>query len=381
MQWDIFCRVIDNFGDIGVCWRLANDLVERGQLVRIFVDDLTALRWMAPIASPQIEIVNWRDQETSSIEDLGVPGDVVIESFGCELPAAYLTQMQSCAAPTVAQRLWLNLEYLTAEDYAARCHKLPSPVMSGLCNGWTKYFFYPGFTAQTGGLLRELDLQDRQRRFDAALWLAQWGLQSTVAKPPPLRVSLFCYEPVALSALLEQLSQAQRPVELLVTAGRSATAVDACLRQLCPNGPVHTQNLIENWSFGNTENNSLLSILKLPYLSQIDFDHLLWSCDLNFVRGEDSLTRAIWANKPFVWQLYPQDDGAHYDKLDAFMAICQSTTDEARWFDVWNGRLKTVLPPLDSLLKSQISSHLAAHLLPQADLASQLISFAIEKTR
>ena len=175
MQWDIFCRVIDNFGDIGVCWRLANDLVERGQLVRIFVDDLTALRWMAPIASPQIEIVNWRDQETSSIEDLGVPGDVVIESFGCELPAAYLTQMQSCAAPTVAQRLWLNLEYLTAEDYAARCHKLPSPVMSGLCNGWTKYFFYPGFTAQTGGLLRELDLQDRQRRFDAALWLAQWG--------------------------------------------------------------------------------------------------------------------------------------------------------------------------------------------------------------
>jgi hypothetical protein len=24
LHWDIFCRVIDNFGDIGVCWRLAH---------------------------------------------------------------------------------------------------------------------------------------------------------------------------------------------------------------------------------------------------------------------------------------------------------------------------------------------------------------------
>ena len=46
---------------------------------------------------------------------------------------------------------------------------------------------------------------------------------------------------------------------------------------------------------------------------------MLWACDFNFVRGEDSLVRAIWAGKPFVWQIYPQDDNAHYAKLEAFL--------------------------------------------------------------
>ncbi|MEO7887531.1 MAG: elongation factor P maturation arginine rhamnosyltransferase EarP, partial [Polaromonas sp.] len=43
LQWDIFCKVIDNFGDIGVCWRLAADLASRGHKVRLWVDDASAL--------------------------------------------------------------------------------------------------------------------------------------------------------------------------------------------------------------------------------------------------------------------------------------------------------------------------------------------------
>ncbi|WP_157072023.1 elongation factor P maturation arginine rhamnosyltransferase EarP, partial [Cupriavidus sp. HPC(L)] len=40
-SWDIFCTVIDNFGDIGVCWRLARQLAqEHGHAVRLWVDDL-----------------------------------------------------------------------------------------------------------------------------------------------------------------------------------------------------------------------------------------------------------------------------------------------------------------------------------------------------
>ena len=44
--WDIFCSVVDNFGDIGVCWRLARRLsAGLGQQVRLWVDDLAADRW------------------------------------------------------------------------------------------------------------------------------------------------------------------------------------------------------------------------------------------------------------------------------------------------------------------------------------------------
>ena len=43
LAWDIFCTVIDNYGDIGICWRLARQLrVDDGQRVRLWVDDLTS---------------------------------------------------------------------------------------------------------------------------------------------------------------------------------------------------------------------------------------------------------------------------------------------------------------------------------------------------
>ena len=47
MKWDLFCRVVDNFGDVGVCWRLAADLAQRGEQVRLWIDDASALTWMA----------------------------------------------------------------------------------------------------------------------------------------------------------------------------------------------------------------------------------------------------------------------------------------------------------------------------------------------
>ena len=46
--WDIFCSVVDNYGDIGVCWRLARQLSsELEQSVRLWVDDLASFRHSA----------------------------------------------------------------------------------------------------------------------------------------------------------------------------------------------------------------------------------------------------------------------------------------------------------------------------------------------
>src|SRR5688572_29546076 len=108
MRWDVFCRVIDNFGDIGVCWRLAADLAGRGESVRLWVDDAAALRWMAPGGAHGVDLVAWTD-DTPALE----PGDVVVEAFGCDPHPAFVARM----AVRQPAPVWINLEYLSAEDY------------------------------------------------------------------------------------------------------------------------------------------------------------------------------------------------------------------------------------------------------------------------
>ena len=176
MLWDIFCRVIDNHGDIGVCWRLSRDLVKRGHQVRLWVDDASALTWMAPeglSAWPAVTLRAWQEAEDAArIQDLAA-GDIVIEAFGCELPAPFVARMVRPSPP-----VWINLEYLSAEAYVERCHGLRSPVCSGPGAGLNKWFFYPGFTEATGGLMREPDLLTDSRpsrpRRSANGW-PHWG--------------------------------------------------------------------------------------------------------------------------------------------------------------------------------------------------------------
>jgi uncharacterized repeat protein (TIGR03837 family) len=336
MLWDIFCNVIDNHGDIGVCWRLSAELAQRGEDVRLRVDDASALSWMAPAGAPRVQVLPWAS-------DPG-PGDVVIEAFGCELPTAF----QALIAAKPQRPAWINLEYLTAESFAQRSHGLPSPVMSGPASGLVKRFFYPGFVRGTGGLIREAGLGRRQASFDAQAWLASMG----IARANETLVSLFCYEPAALPSLLEQL--AAKPTRLLVTAGRAADATRAVL--------------------GEASSRGELSVHYLPLVPQSEFDHLLWSCDVNFVRGEDSLVRALWAGKPFVWQLYPQHDEAHYAKLEAFLDWLQAPAD---WRDVhraWNG-VTPRLPALEPGKWADAATRARDALLAQEDLATQLLRF------
>lgn len=198
MLWDIFCRVIDNHGDLGVTWRLARDLAARGHQARLWVDDASALAWMAPDRHDQHEGVAVLPWPAGDVD--AVPGDVVIEAFGCEVPPAFVARM---AARRPAPR-WVNLEYLSAEDYVERSHGLASPQFHGPGAGLVKHFFYPGFTARTGGLLREPDLLARRAAFDGAAWLAAHGW---APQPGERVVSLFAYANPGLPALLDALAQ------------------------------------------------------------------------------------------------------------------------------------------------------------------------------
>ena len=249
MHWDLFCRVIDNFGDIGVCWRLAADLGARGESVRLWVDDASALAWMAPQGAPGVQVVGWRRRRRARRR-----GDRSLRLR----PAAGLRR----ARWRGAQRppLWINLEYLSAEAYVKRSHGLRSPQLAGPGRGLDKWFFYPGFEPGTGGLLREPGLMDERRRFDGRAWLQSRGL---APRPGERVVSLFCYASAPVGDLLQALADA--PTLLLLTPGAASAHAAARRRLRC---------------------------LALPWFSQGDYDRLLWACDLNFVRGEDSFVRA-----------------------------------------------------------------------------------------
>lgn len=343
MIWDIFCNVIDNHGDAGVCWRLAAELARRGEDVRLRIDDPGALQWMAPAGEQRVQVLPWSSAPA--------PGEVVIEAFGCELPQAFQALVAARAREQGQQPAWVNLEYLTAESFAQRNHGLPSPVLAGAAAGLVKRFFYPGFVQGTGGLIRERDLLQRQAAFDAGAWLSGRGIARRGGEQI---VSLFCYEPAALPQLLGQWARSDRPVHLLVTAGRAAAAVRAALRD----APAQ----------GN------LAISYLPLMPQTDFDHLLWSCDVNFVRGEDSLVRALWAGKPLVWQLYPQHDEAHHAKLEAFLHWLDAAPSVRDFHRAWNG-ITSPPPPFDAapwLAAAKLARH---RLLAQDDLVTQLLRF------
>ena len=307
-RWDVFCNVVDNYGDIGVAWRLARQLAaEHGLAVRLFVDEIGALARIAPeidaAASAQrargVDVQRWSGAGGDFAAD---PAQVIIEAFGCGLPATYLEKM----AQDATARAWINLEYLSAEAWIEGCHGLASrhPTLP-----LTRYFFFPGFTAASGGLLRERELLALRDRFRpdtsarGALWRA---LGLSAPAPEATVVSLFCYAGAPLASLLDAWARSDRPILCLVPEGVAGDALERWSGTRLPGG--------RRFCRGN------LALHGVPFVAQDDYDRLLWSCDVNFVRGEDSFVRAQWAASPMIWQAYPQAEDTHRLKHDAFIA-------------------------------------------------------------
>jgi len=369
-SWDIFCAVVDNFGDIGVTWRLARQLAaEHGQQVRLWVDDLDTFARLCPAASAQadqqmhegVDVRRWSSQWPGA-----EPADVVIEAFACNLPQAYINAM----AASGRRILWLNLEYLSAEDWIVGCHALPSLQP----NGVQKYFFFPGFEAETGGLIREADLMLRRASFQGdperqAGFLATLGV---VRQPEARLLSLFAYENTAVAGWLDALAADSRVNQLLVPEGRVLGDVAAWLG-------------VAALEPGACHQRGSLQISIVPFMTQDEYDLLLWSCDFNAVRGEESFIRAQWAGRPLVWHIYPQADDAHWDKLNAFLELYSQGLSPAagsalrEFWHAWNagkgaeqtwtgllGQYPTLLEHAETWTNAQVAN---------GDLAGKLVFF------
>lgn len=371
MRIDLFCQVVDNYGDIGVCWRLARQL-SRSIPVRLFVDDLQAFsrieKAIDPKQSPQrvahTVIHHWSDAEQAQ------PAPIVIEAFGCDLPERYLHHM-----PQHTQ-LWLNVEYLSAESWVEDLHLMPSPQ----ANGISKYFFFPGFTEKTGGLLAPMEGLEIEKGVRAAedvapapaigeqqpLLGAKTDSSSNfdwqrfgLSIPSHHRVAfVFPYPNAPLETLYEVLAQQVRPWTVLL----AATAPEPVL---------------------SPEQRTRLSIHRLPFIQQADFDALLDAADLNIIRGEDSFVRAIWAAKPFIWQPYIQDEDTHLEKLRAWLdrtpfdAATQQLIMDWSTSQLRTEQLQQALQGLNGWQQQcqAYARELAAH----DDLVTQLIAFCSQK--
>tara|TARA_R100001143_G_C3357743_1_gene133582 strand:- start:332 stop:1477 length:1146 start_codon:yes stop_codon:yes gene_type:complete len=356
---DLFCQVVDNYGDIGVCWRLARSLTEKTpHRVRLWVDNLAAFQRLEPridhsgyqALSNQITLWHWE-----RIHQVEQAGDVVIEAFGCDLPAPFLPKMLE------QNSLWINLEYLSAEDWVNDCHGMPSLQSNGL----RKYFFFPGFASATGGLLREPDLLERRDNWRATPNL-RWSQLKELGVPAELcdmllhggrQVFLFNYPNAPTTALVRALNTDSKPAVIL---------------QPHENG-THASQLA-----------SYVHLVKIPFVPQVHFDTLLWGSDLNFVRGEDSLVRAIWAGAPFIWHIYPQESNAHLLKLSAWLnkspfdervkqlQIAWNHADAANWEDIISA---LVSRPEHWQAWCHSCQQWASDLARQADLATNLLQF------
>ena len=369
-SWDIFCSVIDNYGDIGVTWRLARQLVaERDAKVRLWVGDLSAFVRLCPEADAHAARQVQQDVEVRlwplSWEPVEA-ADVVIEAFACQLPEAYIAAM--AARPDKV--LWLNLEYLSAEDWVEGCHGLPSLQSNGL----QKFFFFPGFTAGSGGLLRERGLLARRQAFQSdararADFLASLGVE---ALPGARLISLFAYENAALAAWLDALAADVRPTQLLVPEGRILADLQSWLGcSALRAGDIHQRGQLQ--------------VRILPFVRQDQYDCLLWCCELNAVRGEDSFVRGQWAGRPLLWHIYRQAEDAHLEKLDAFLALYIEGLSPAAsaaltgFWHAWNAG-QALGEPWQALLENwpELAEHAERWCLRQAsqtDLAAALAHF------
>lgn len=388
MTWDIFCTVIDNYGDIGVTWRLSRQLAtEHAIPVRLWVDDLRAFQTLRPEINPTLAIQHLTGVEirhwTTPMPEVE-PGEVVIEALACNLPEAFVARMAARQPAPV----WINLEYLTAEDWAAGVHGLPSPHPR---LSLTQYFFMPGYTANTGGLMHEawLDAERDAFQSDTAArtrFLTHLGL----SKPDSgeLLISLFSYENRALPVLLQAWATGREPIHVLIPVGKALPEVATWLGETALDEKISPKLPVP----GSVFRRGALTLSILPMLDQDTYDRVLWACDLNFVRGEDSFVRAQFAARPLIWQAYIQPEDAHLTKLEAFLdlycadmtpALAQQTRMLWRAWNTTAFNEAEPAPPITSLWPTLLKAlpELSAHargwneqLNQQPDLATNLLN-------
>jgi len=310
---DIFCHVIDNFGDAGVVYRLAKEYqcAFPKAKIRIFTDGMAAFQAVCPQIQPYcnqqtVENIHYLDYSLLTddfVASLTIP-ELIIEAFACDIPEIYLQKA------AITGRLLINLDYLMAEEWVEGFHGKESLLGYPQLK---KFFFMPGFTAKTGGLLAETHLEplrmqipDRRPQLLKQLFKK---LNLDFENEDNLIGTLFSYEH-NFENLYDAILNLNRPVILLVFGSKSQKSWQY----------LFTKKVI-NQSTDGCYRMGLATVVFCDFLAQSDYDLLLNLTDFNIVRGEDSLARAVRSGIPFLWHCYLQEEKYQLVKVEAFTKV------------------------------------------------------------
>lgn len=361
---DIFCRVVDNFGDAGVCWRLAQRFAALGIAPRLIIDRVDVLAKIAADVNPTakcqtalgVEVVDWDAFAAAGEADGFAPAPLVIETFGCRLPEAYEGAMAS-SAETGQAPFWINLDYLSAEDWVETCHDVWGlhPTL-----GIRKLWFFPGFTDRTGGVMVEDDYAARRAAFEAGNGREKL-LRSLNADPELPAFFVFCYPVNDLDVLARMLKNSPLRRNVLLAPGEAGDRLEAML-----------------------SDEKHLIVRRTPFVPQPQFDEILWSADAGVVRGEDSFVRAQLAALPFLWATYPTEDLAHRIKLNAWLekraADERARTANALWVEdaADDAVMSAWLAAADAGALNDDARRWAGRLIGRGDLARHIVARVLQ---
>lgn len=335
----ILCKVVDNFGDAGVVLRLARAMcaLEPSLCLRIITDnrklfcmlqgdDLSASMGLSAggcisasadniTRHSRVRFFDWDDSDGKCVREFSenLP-NVILECFACGRPdwlekllfddgsasGSYSASAGQSASDCVcangrastSTRLThiVNVEFLTAEDYADEFHLIKSGTRSPHVK---KSIFMPGFTQKTGGLILDGIFSEAEK--SKVLPKNILHLRNNDKSSDIFNILVFTYDRKIVS-LVFALSHFKN---LNVHVARG----------------VGFAPFIDAWE----NSGKPFAVSELPFLPQTKWDEFLATCDFLFVRGEDSVSRACLSGVPFVWQAYVQEDDYHLVKVNALL--------------------------------------------------------------
>lgn len=293
----ILCKVVDNFGDIGVVYRLAKALTELCNnpinnfpkiKLRIVVDNLHSFSLLEPKIDEkksiqeinEWKVLQWNDNEICLSEFQKNPPKIIIECFQCGRPDWLDHLLFDIKVPNIVNIVMLD--YLTAEDYAETFHCLKSLTRSARVQ---KVNFMPGFTTKTGGLIQDenfINFKPIEKNLDNnfnAVFFSYTKDWMPVVK--------------ALNTFNKEITK--NTLQILAAKG------------------VGLSSFLQACKEAN------FTVKELDFLPQKEWDNLLYNSPLLFIRGEDSLSRACLSGKPFIWHAYPQSEDYQLVKVQALL--------------------------------------------------------------
>ena len=339
---DIFCEVIDNYGDVGVAYRLAREFkrIYPNKQLRFIISKTEELDLIKK--AEDITIIAYKN-----IDKIETPADLVIETFACNIPETYMNKALKTS------KLIINLEYFSSENWVDDFHLQESFLGGNL----KKYFFIPGLSEKSGGIILDKEFLDRKNKVqeNREYYLKQFNIDEKY----DLIISVFSYEK-NFDNFLKTLQKLDKKVLLLLLSEKTQ------------------KNFIKY--FDNNDYYDKIKAVKLPFFTYDKYEELLALCDINLVRGEDSFVRALLLAKPFLWHIYPQDENAHIIKLESFLEkYCPNNKELKETFINYNinkDDFSYFFKNLDEIKK--YNEKYADYLIENCNLMNKLINF-IEK--